>query len=282
LSSARNPCWKNRNSETFQQRVSLLSPSDPIEYENRFGPAVEAFRAFRPGYPTEVFAQILSAIPEERRERAVDLGAGTGLSAVPLCAWFREVIAVEPDPQMAAELAGKHSHLKVRNEKAEDCALPAECADLATCGTAFHWMDGPRVLGKVRKWLRPGGVLAIYNYPVPKVAGLVQEVIDREFELHWDKFRHPRLNDESYVERTFLAHHGLSDVKSLKIPNVVNFTPEEAVGFCQSTSYGSAYMRTLADPRPYLQELLAAFRRASGGRPIAADFSISMFMARKA
>jgi trans-aconitate methyltransferase len=85
----------------------LEESADAIIYENRFGPAVDAFRAFRPGYPRELFNLILREVPEERRERAVDMGSGTGLSALPLCQWFREVVAIEPDPQMAAELASK-------------------------------------------------------------------------------------------------------------------------------------------------------------------------------
>jgi SAM-dependent methyltransferase len=267
----------------------LPDSADAIAYENRFGPAVDAFRAFRPGYPRDLFEVILREVPEHRRERAVDLGSGTGLSALPLCQWFREVVAIEPDPQMAAELesrgaskqGGENARLTVCNTMAEDCELPAASADLVTSGTAFHWMDGPRVLARVREWLRPGGVLAVYSYPVPRLADAVEAVVQREFELHWDQYRHPRLNDENYAGRTFFTHSGLSDLRALKISNVVHFSPEEAVGFSRSTSYGSAYIRTLTDPEPYLQELLAAFRKASGGAPIAADFGLSVFLGRR-
>lgn len=258
-----------------------MDSSHSIDYENRFGPAVEAFRAFRPGYPNEVFEQILAAVLLDRRERAVDLGSGTGLSALPLCEWFREVIAVEPDPQMAADLAGKNERLAVRNLTAEQCDLPPESVDLVTSGTAFHWMNGPLVLARVREWLRPGGVLALYNYPVPKLSDMVQAVADREFALHWGKFRHPRLDDPHYVERTFLEYSGLQHPQIRKIPNVVYFSPEDAVGFCRSTSYGGAYLRTLADPEPYLHDLLRQFQLASEGKPIAADFEITLCLGRK-
>jgi len=227
----------------------LTDVADAIAYENRFGPAVDAFRAFRPGYPRELFDLILREVPEGRRERAVDMGSGTGLSALPLCQWFREVVAIEPDPQMAAELAsrgaskgtlkegGENARLTVCNTTAEECELPATSADLVTSGTAFHWMDGPRVLARVREWLRPGGVLAVYSYPVPKLAGSVEAVARREFELHWGQYRHPRLDDENYTGRTFFAHSGLSDLRALKIPKLVHFSRVEAVGFSRSTSF---------------------------------------------
>ena len=271
----------------------MAAPEDAIIYENRFGPAADAFRAFRPAYPPELFDLILREVPEERRERAVDLGAGTGLSTLPLCQWFREVVAIEPDSQMAAELRSQwaskaeskqpvpYARLTVLNSTAEECDLPAASADLVTSGTAFHWMDGPRVLARVREWLRPGGVLAVYAYPVPKLAGAVETVVRREFELHWGQFRHSRLDDDNYTGRTFFAYSGLSNLRELKIPNVVYFSPEEAVGFSRSTSYGSAYIRTLGDPEPYFHELLMAFREASGGAPIAADFELSVFLGSK-
>jgi hypothetical protein len=141
-------------------------------------------------------------------------------------------------------------------------------------------MEGPRVLARVREWLRPGGVLAIYNFPFPRLAGAVLAVVRREFELHWGQYRHSRLDDKNYTGRTFFAHSGLSDLGELKIPNVVYFSPEEAVGFARSTSYGSAYIRSLADPEPYLRELLAAFRQAAENAPIAADFELSVFLGR--
>jgi SAM-dependent methyltransferase len=271
----------------IERKDTLGNPGEPtdsshsIGYENRFGPAVEAFRSFRPGYPSEVFEQILAEVPADQRHRAVDLGSGTGLSALPLCRWFREVMAVEPDPQMAADLVEKNDRLVVRNLTAEEFDLPAGSVDLVTCGTAFHWMNGPLVLAKSREWLRPSGVLALYNYPVPKLSPAVQAVAEREFALHWGNFRHPRLDDPDYVGRTFLEHSGLLNLRIRKIPNVVYFSPEEAVGFCRSTSYGSAYMRTLADPEPYLRDLLREFQRASEGRPIAADFEITLCLGRK-
>jgi len=58
--------------------------------ETRFGDAVAAYAAYRPEYPAELWEKILAGIPPEHRQRAVDLGAGTGLSAVPLAQWFRD------------------------------------------------------------------------------------------------------------------------------------------------------------------------------------------------
>jgi SAM-dependent methyltransferase len=252
-----------------------------MPFEPRFGPAASAYGAFRPEYPPALFERILEEVPARPRERAVDLGAGTGLSALPLCRWFGEVIAVEPDAQMAAQLAGRRANLVVEHSTAEECRLERDSADLVTSGTAFHWMDGARVLENVVAWLRPGGVLAIYSYPFPGMAEPFRGMVRREFEQHWERFRHERLREKDYARRAVAAAAGLGDVRVMAIPHVVEFSVSELIGFFSSTSYGNAYMRTLEDPGAYLKRLESDFRKASGDAMIPADFALELILARK-
>jgi SAM-dependent methyltransferase len=253
-----------------------------MPFEPRFGPAASAYGAFRPAYPAALFERILEEVPARPRERAVDLGAGTGLSALPLCRWFREVIAVEPDAQMAAQLAGRQTNLIVANSTAEEYRLERDSADLVTSGTAFHWMDGARVLENVAAWLRPGGVLAVYSYPFPRMAEPFRGMVRREFELHWERFRHERLREKDYARRAVAAAAGLCDVRVATSPHLVEFNVRQLIGFFSSTSYGSAYLRTLEDPGAYLSGLENAFREASGDAMIPADFTLELILARKA
>ncbi len=246
-----------------------------------FGEAAAAYSAYRPEYPPALFERILEALPADRRDLAIDLGAGTGLSALPLCPWFREVIAVEPDPQMAARLAGIPPNLVVRNTTAEECAQASGSVDLVTSGTAFHWMDGPRVLANVAGWLRSEGALAVYSYPFPGAPDAVRKVVRREFELHWDRFRHERLRQKDYSRRTIRASRELGNVQEILISHILYFTPRQLVGFCSSTSYGSAYIRTLENPDAYLRELETAFREASPNDMIPLDFKVELLLARK-
>jgi trans-aconitate methyltransferase len=252
-----------------------------MPFEPRFGPAASAYGAFRPEYPPALFERILEEVLVGPRERAVDLGAGTGLSALPLCRWFREVIAVEPDAQMAAQLAGRQTNLVVENSTAEECRVERDSADLVTSGTAFHWMDGPRVLENVAAWLRPGGTLAVYGYPFPRMAEPFRGMVRREFELHWERFRHERLREKDYTRRTIAAAARLGNVQVVAIPHVVEFSAAQLIGFFSSTSYGSAYLQTLEDPGAYLGGLENAFREASGDAMIPADFTLELILARK-
>jgi SAM-dependent methyltransferase len=260
-------------------RSRIMNPPDPIQYEDRYGGVAEAFATYRPGYPEEVYQRILAHLAGPR-ERAVDVGAGTGLGTLPLCQWFREVIAIEPDVRMAAKLEGRGKSLRVLISTGEDASFPTASVDLVTSATAFHWMDGPRVLANAKQWLRPGGVLAIWAYPVPRIAGRVGEVIEAEFRDHWNTFRHQRLDDKDYMQRT-VKQGPMPVVEERTIPYVLHPRAQELAGFCASTSYGSAYMRTLADPQAYLVKLLAAIEAAGGGETIAMDCSLQLSIAEK-
>jgi SAM-dependent methyltransferase len=249
--------------------------------EARFGAAAPAYRTYRPAYPLRLFERILERVPPENRSCAMDLGAGTGLSTLPLCQWFAEVIAVEPDPRMAGKLEGLGRNIVVHISTAEECVKEPDSVDLVSCGTAFNWMDGPRVLRKASSWLRPHGVLAVFRYRFPYPPEAIRVILRKEFELRWDPFQHDRLRDEAYSRRTISAATGFADLETLTLHHRLHFQPRQLAGFCASTSYGTAYLRTLADPQAYLKELETRFRQAHPAGMIPVDSELELVLAGK-
>ncbi len=246
-----------------------------------FGPVASAYSAFRPSYPQRLYDLILAAVPADGRRCAMDLGAGTGQSARPLLQWFQRVIAVEADSRMAAELRNAEPRIEVRVTTAEHCEQPPETLDLVTSATAFYWMDGPRILANVARWLRPGGVLAIYRYHIQQGPPEVRAIFDRELTGNWMPFRNPRLLDHDYTRRT-LAASAFSSFETHTFEHLIPMTVADILGFIRSTSYGGAYMRTLADPEAYLRGLEAEFTRAFSGAPsLAVTFPVELYLARK-
>jgi SAM-dependent methyltransferase len=252
-----------------------MSPETP------FGPVASAYSAFRPTYPRQLYDIILAAVPPERRLCAMDLGAGTGQSARPLLEWFERVIAVEADARMAEELRRCEPRIEVRVSTAEECQQPPESLDLVTSATAFYWMDGALVLANAARWLRPGGVLAIYRYHIQRGPSAVRAIFDRELTGNWMPFRHPRLLDHDYTRRT-LAASPFSSFETHAFEHVIPMTVADILGFIRSTSYGGAYMRALADPEAYLRGLEAEFARAfAGARSVPVTFPVELYLARK-
>jgi SAM-dependent methyltransferase len=258
----------------------------PTRFEPRFGQAVEAYDAYRPEYPAEVFQFILAPISPKKRHLAMDLGAGTGRATRNLVEHFEKVIAVEPDPRMAEKIRGFGARVVVRVTTAEKCVQEPGSVDLIVIANALHWMEAPLVMKNVTRWLRPGGIFALIDPPFPRVPEPIRGIVRQQFHEHWESFRDPRLgkagNRKERIWQDLI--HSTSELSLLEektIASLIPMTPAEFVGFWQSTSYGSSYARSLVDPASYWQDLESRFRGAWPQEKIPVDFSPAVLLAKK-
>jgi SAM-dependent methyltransferase len=144
-----------------------------------FGGEAAAYAAERPEYPDEAIRWALEPVSARTPLRVLDLAAGTGKLTVGLLRTGAEVVAVEPDQAMLAEL---HRHLpdvRALAGTAERIPLGDASVDAVVVGQAIHWFDPERAFPEIARVLTPGGVLAgLWNHEddrVPWVSGL-QEV----------------------------------------------------------------------------------------------------------
>ncbi len=252
-----------------------------MPFEPRFGQAADAYSVFRPEYPPQLFERILAALPPDRRHRAMDLGAGTGRTTRALLDYFDEVIAVEADALMAEKLRKAAPQALIRITTAEECHQEPASIDLVNVATALHWMDVPRVIANVELWLRPAGIFAVYGGPFPRTPEPIKAIIRQEFHEHWDTYRDERLRRKEFPQSIIRAASVLHLVEDTTIPYVLPVTPHEFAGFCRSTSYGSAFARTLSDPDAYWRDLEERFRQAWPDAKIPVDFKAYLLLARK-
>src|SRR5579862_8835857 len=155
-----------------------------MSFESRFGQAADAYQTFRPDYPEEIFRRILGWIPADKRNCAIDLGAGTGKASRELVKSFREVIAIEPDPLMVEKLREAAPEATIIQTTAEEYEGEQDSADLINFAQSLHWMDIPRVLEKSIGWLRNGGILAVYGFGLPEAVEPVREIVRLELREH--------------------------------------------------------------------------------------------------
>ncbi|MGD9526022.1 class I SAM-dependent methyltransferase [Pseudonocardia sp.] len=121
-----------------------------------FGAVAGDYAVHRPGYPAAAIDWALGG----RTGDVVDLGAGTGKLTESLVARGLRVTAVDPDPEMLAELRRRLPGIDAREGSAEAIPLPDGSVDAVLAGQAMHWFDPARALPEIRRILRPGGVLA--------------------------------------------------------------------------------------------------------------------------
>jgi SAM-dependent methyltransferase len=144
-----------------------------VNEASSFGAAAAAYAEHRPDYAQAAVRWILDAAPGRR---VLDLGAGTGKLTATLRGVGADVVAVEPDPRMLAEL--RKNHVDSRRGSAEAIPLPDKEVDAVVAGNALHWFDMAKAGPEIARVLKPGGVLAglwnVLDDRVEWVAGLAQ------------------------------------------------------------------------------------------------------------
>ena len=88
---------------------------------------------------------------------AVDLAAGTGLLARRLGRLAGRVVAVEPDPRMAAVLRARSPGVQVVQGKGEAIPLASASVDGVFISSAWHWLDPDQAVPEIGRLLRDGG-----------------------------------------------------------------------------------------------------------------------------
>lgn len=136
------------------------SPEITALRASSFGGHAEAYAAERPDYPDAAVRWALEPVADRAPLRVLDLAAGTGKLTAALVRLDAEVVAVEPDQAMLAELRRRLPGVRAMAGTAERIPLADGSVDAIVVGQAMHWFDLGRALPEMSRVLAPGGVLA--------------------------------------------------------------------------------------------------------------------------
>jgi SAM-dependent methyltransferase len=212
------------------QAAGQVTDDEHVRRAASFGAAARAYAVHRPDYPLAAICWALEPTAGQAGHpvRILDLGAGTGkltaqLAGLALNGGRPDVVAVEPDPHMLAELRRdlQHRNLPAVTAvvgRAESIPLPGESVDAVLAGQAAHWFDLDQAMPEIFRVLTPGGVFA----------GLWNADDDR---VGWVAGLHHASGRRNIVARTsfFRADDGVS--AWLRDAGSGLFSPPEGSGF---------------------------------------------------
>lgn len=153
------------------------TPHTHRDIAESFGSDADRYDRARPRYPQALADSILAGLPGNR---VVDVGIGTGLSALPFRDAGADVVGVEVDVRMARLARSRGFTVDVM--RFEEWDAGAARFDAVVAGQAWHWIDP--VVGAVTAAavLRPGGRIAVFwnvGDPEPRIAAAFGDVYRR-------------------------------------------------------------------------------------------------------
>jgi SAM-dependent methyltransferase len=130
-----------------------------------FGSVAELYERARPGYPAEVFDELVELAGLRPGSRVLEIGPGTGKATVELVRRGLAVTAVELSPELA-EVAGRNAPEAEIVVSEFEAFEPARAGfDAVVAFSAFHWIAPELRYSKSARLVRPGGVVAAVGAP---------------------------------------------------------------------------------------------------------------------
>lgn len=186
--------------------------------------AADVYERGRPDYPAAAIEAIVERLDLRPGRTVLDLAAGTGKLTRLLVPSGANVLAVEPVPEMRAELERRVRGIAVLSGTAERIPLTDAYVDAVTVGQAFHWFDADLALREIHRVLAPGGgVGLIWNARDERdpLQAALSEVID---PLEGST---PRRKGRDW--KTLLADSGLFERTERRLFEYVQETDEQGV-----------------------------------------------------
>lgn len=210
--------------------------------KDNFSVQADAYAQFRPHYPVELLAEILSHV--EKRDTALDLATGNGQVASMLSNYFESVYASDiSNEQIAHAIQGPNVVYEV--EAAEATSFSDSQFDLITVAQAIHWFDFDRFYHEVCRILKPEGTFAVLGYGLfetdPETDLILKEFYYDIVGPYWDSER--RYIDEMYQTIPF----PFEEIAVPKFENRLVWDFEQLVGYLETWSATRHYIKANGD-----------------------------------
>jgi len=147
---------------------------------NVFDEVPDLYDEVRPGYPEQVFEDIISLSGIPSGKRILEIGCGTGQATVPFAQRGYQMLCLELGKDLAArarENLRDYPNVEIRRTSFEDWEPEVESFDLVISATAFHWIPPEMGCAKAARVLKKSGFIALFwNYHPRPYTGFFRAV----------------------------------------------------------------------------------------------------------
>jgi SAM-dependent methyltransferase len=230
-------------------QVAYVKPNFPV---NAFAGTATYYVRYRVPYPPGLLKNLVARTGVTGRGRLLDLACGPGRVALALAPSFREVWAIDREPEMIEVGQQEATQRGVNNiawmvGKAEDLAAPPASFALITIGEAFHRLDQQRVAKQALRWLQPGCCLAILGgygltsgtEPWQRLVADIVRQWTRRASANGDVPVQPQPGSGPGHNERVLRATGFAEVASYPFVAPYDWTIDTIIGNLYSTSFCS-------------------------------------------
>lgn len=243
----------------------------------RFSDRVANYIQYRPGYPADMVAFLVSQISTPQHKTCADFGSGSGIFSRLLVEHFKAVYGIEPNLEMrkaGEDNLQNHANFFSVDATAEHSGLASGSIDVITAAQAFHWFNLDAFKTECRRVLVSGGLVAlIWNSRLTDTAFLKR--YDELLSLHatdYNEVNHQNLTNDQF-NRFFEGDYRLHTFS-----NVQRFDLASVFGRLDSSSYspkpGTPEFKSLRD------ELSRAFDAFNDNGLVDFNYETKLYLGR--
>lgn len=146
--------------------MMVLVPDHREQLRTTFDSAARLYHQARPGYPAELFGELVRLAGLRPGDRLLEVGCATGKATIPLARRGFQITCVELGADLAAEARRNldgFPRVTIVNEAFEAWEPPQAGFGLVYAATAWHWIDPAVRYRKAWELLREGGHLSFWS-----------------------------------------------------------------------------------------------------------------------
>jgi SAM-dependent methyltransferase len=245
----------------------VVPDADRRDLGRVFNEIPELYDRVRPGYPEELFADLVAISGIDQRSTVLEVGCGTGQATRSLATLGCSVTAVEPGAGMvslARQRLATFSNVEIERSTFEEWDDRGRRFDILVAASAWHWVDPSIGWPRAHDVLTPRGWMALVGNVVVRRPG-ESEVYAETADLH-ERFSpgnpgwgHPPLEEE--VRATNEGWGLVDDPGNLFGPTIVRWYPTvqwfDGNGFADLLRSTSLYRSLEGEVREPLLEAIA-------------------------